>query len=354
MNEPPVIVGLGAQTAVGLNLPANVAVVRSGLNCFQLSDYLLGSEDGEPLKVSQLVSLPRTARPSERMISMAVAAAREAIAPWLQSFGKSPAPDLPVLLSVPAPRPGIHEGIGRELMEVLIEQLPIQPDKPYSVLATTGHEGGLAALAHAVNLVRSGDLDAALVGGVECYHEIDSLHWLEAQDRLKLEDHPNGFIPGEGAGFVLLSSKREAERRRLPILAEILAVGRGTEPRLWFSGKPTIGEGLTQALQEMFSDRNCPKGRVRVTYCDLNGESWRADEWCYAYVRTGTRHGSPLDLRHPAANWGDVGAASGPLLVALASFELNRYFKSEDLALVWAASDMQPYRSACLLRRSQE
>ena len=114
----------------------------------------------------------------------------------------------------------------------------------------------------------------------------------------------------EGAGFVLVCSKREARRLRLSILAEILSVGRGTEPRLWFNGKPTIGEGLTQALQEMFSDRNCPKGRVRVTYCDLNGESWRADEWCYAYVRTGTRHGSPLDLRHPAANWGDVGAAS--------------------------------------------
>ena len=351
MNRSPVIVGLGAQTAVGLNLPANVAVVRAGLNCFRLSDYLLGYKEGEPLKVSQLDSLPKDAAPFERMKSMAVAAAREAIDSWLQCFEKDRSPELAVFLSVPAARPGIQDLSGKELIQAVIADLPIRPDKPHCMFTATGNEGGVAALVSAANLIRNGDLQAALVGGVECYHSIETLHWLEAQDRLKLEEQPNGFIPGEGAGFVLLCSRAEAERLRLPVAAELLTAGRGIEPRPWFAEKPTIGEGLTQAFNTIFSDEHCPDERIRVTYCDLNGESWRADEWGYAYVRTGTRHGSPLDLRHPAANWGDVGAASGTLLVALASFELVRYFKARTLALIWAASDIEPYRSACLLRR---
>lgn len=354
MNGLPVIVGLGAQTSLGLNLPANIAAVRAGLNSFQLSDYLLSLKSGEPLKVSQLATLPREAAPFERMKSMALAAAREALSTWLQSFRTRESPKLAVLISIPPERPGLPGGYGKRLIQEIIADLPIEPDKPRCRLAVTGHEGGLAALDHAANLVRTDAVEAVLVGGVECYSEIDTLHWLERQDRLKVEDQPNGFIPGEGAGFVLLCSPSEAKRANLPVLAEIIAAGRGVEPRSWFSGKPSIGEGLTQAFQEMFSDQNSSGEEVRVTYCDLNGESWRADEWCYAYVRTGKRHGSPLNLRHPAANWGDVGAATGPLLVALASYELARYFDSQTRALVWAASDMQPYRSACLLRRPQE
>jgi 3-oxoacyl-[acyl-carrier-protein] synthase-1 len=353
MNESPVIVGLGAQTPVGLNLPSNVAAVRAGVNCFQISDYLLGYKQGEPLKVSQLPTLSKDMAPFERMKSMALAAATEALEPWLQHPVQG-TEELAIFLAVPSQRPGIQAGLGKQLIQEIIAGLPIKADKRRCRLAVTEHEGGLAALGYAANLIRAGAGEAVLVGGVECYHQIETLHWLETQDRLKVEKEPNGLIPGEGAGFVLLCSAAVADRANLPVFAEMVAAGRGIEPRLRFSGEPTVGEGLTQAFQAMFSDPYCPQAQVRAIYCDLNGESWRVDEWCYSYVRTGTHHASPLDLHHPAANWGDVGAASGPLLVSLASFELVRYYEAQDLALVWAASDMQAYRSACLLRRPQE
>ncbi len=147
-----------------------------------------------------------------------------------------------------------------------------------------------------------------------------------------------------------MCSAEVARARGLPVLGRILAVGRGEEPRCWWGQDPTIGTGLTHAFQAAFRGPAAPAGQVRVTYSDMNGEGWRAEEWSYAYVRTGKRHASPLDHRHPAASWGDVGAAAGPLLVGLAALDLARYFDPDTTALVWAASDQRSFRSACLLR----
>ncbi len=230
--------------------------------------------------------------------------------------------------------------------------LPVPVNKARSQLVCSGSDGGLLALARAVETVQSGAASAVLVGGVDSYIEIELLHWLEAQDRLITLQQPNGFIPGEGAGFVLVCSQGAADRRKLPVFATIIGQGRGNEPRPWWGKDPTLGEGLTQAFQAAFKSPAFPTGQIQVTYSDLNGEAWRAEEWSYAYVRTGKRHGSPLDHRHPASSWGDVGAATGPLLVGLAALDLTRYFEAHSTALLWAASDLQPFRSACLLRRS--
>ena len=117
---------------------------------------------------------------------------------------------------------------------------------------------------------------------------------------------------------------------------------------------PTLGEGLTRAFRDAFAAAPLAPAQVRVTYSDMNGEPWRAEEWSYAYVRTGKHHASPLDHRHPAAYWGDVGAASGPLLAGLAALDLEQELDPGSIALLWAASDVQPFRSACLLRRAKE
>jgi 3-oxoacyl-[acyl-carrier-protein] synthase-1 len=355
MDSFPVIAGLGGQTSLGLTWPATAAAVRAGLNCSSLSEYLRGLTDGEPLKVSRLVTLPVGASPYERMKLMGVAAAGEALAPWVESFagvGASP-PDLPVLISVPPERPGFPPGAGKKLAQEIMQSLPIPVDRPRCRLASTGHEGGLAGLGCAADAVRDGAA-AFLVGGVDSYLEIGLLHWLEGQDRLKREGQPNGFVPGEGAGFVLVCSSETARQRKLPVFAEVLGGGRGVEPRCWWGREPTTGEGLTEALQAVFQGPGFPPGQVKVTYSDLNGESWRSEEWSYAYVRTGKRHASPLDHRHPASCWGDVGAATGTLLAGMAALDLARYPGDQGTALVWAASDLQPFRSACLLRRPQE
>jgi 3-oxoacyl-[acyl-carrier-protein] synthase I len=101
----------------------------------------------------------------------------------------------------------------------------------------------------------------------------------------------------------------------------------------------------------LFEHAMPPNAKAAVTYCDLNGESWRVDEWSYAYFRTSNYHGEPLNLQHPADCWGDLGAASGVFLAGFAALDLARLPTNRGIALVWTASDTTADRSACLLRK---
>jgi 3-oxoacyl-[acyl-carrier-protein] synthase-1 len=120
------------------------------------------------------------------------------------------------------------------------------------------------------------------------------------------------------------------------------------EPNPWYTGRPCLGEGLTQAIREAFASESL---RAGVTWCDLNGEHWRADEWSFAYLRTVERHGEPLRIRHPADALGELGAAAGPMLVLLAALDLTHPRSALESALVFAASDTRPHRAACLVHR---
>jgi 3-oxoacyl-[acyl-carrier-protein] synthase I len=352
MNRSVVVVGMGLQTAIGVNLPANIVAVHAGLNVFRLSDYLLSYRTGEHLKISQLQTLSKELSAFERMKAMAVASATEALQEVLEATG-GVALEICLLLSAPPSRPGFPEDGGAKLFQELTAVLPVRVRRNGSGVGALGHDGGLAAVDQAVRMIRAGLADFCLVGGADCYLTVDTLQWLETQDRLKVKEQPNGFIPGEGAGFVLLASAERAAQLRLTAPIQILATGRGREERLWFSDLPNLGMGLTQAFHAIYNSGFAPPQQVRTTYCDLNGEAWRADEWGYAYVRTGERHASPVGLRHPASNWGDLGAATGPALIALASADLVQHPDPNDIFLAWTASDMHPSRSACLLGRTE-
>ncbi len=348
------IVGIGGQASIGRTMPALSAAVRGAINVFGESKTLIRRSSGEPAVVARLVTLPADGSVASRMMTMALAAAGEALEPWttaLDNLGQ-PGPPLPVLLAMPSARPGLEVDAIRRLAREILPALSVHPDQSRSGIFPLGHAGGLVALARALQLIQEGAASICLVGGIDTYLDIETIQGIDAYGRLKGESRPNGLIPGEGAGFILVASREYAERKGLIPLAEVVACSAEVEPQPWYSDKPTLGEGLTRALQALFDSEWLRDSRADVTYCDLNGESWRVDEWVYAYLRTGKRHGEPLDLRHPAACWGDVGAASGTLLSGLAAFELARQDSMQTM-LVWTASDTGPYRTACVLR-SQE
>jgi 3-oxoacyl-[acyl-carrier-protein] synthase-1 len=115
-------------------------------------------------------------------------------------------------------------------------------------MSNTGH----AALVCANKMIRDKKTPVCLVGGVESYMDIDSLHWLEALGRLKGEEFPNGFIAGEGAGFLLVCSRECAAQFEFPQFARIIGASQAIEPKPWYSGEATIGRGLTDAFWQVF------------------------------------------------------------------------------------------------------
>lgn len=353
-DEPPptvLLASFGATTSIGLDGPGTVASVRCGLTRFCEQNELRNDTTGDPIVLALLPTLAEESTATERMVALAADAGREALRPWLEAARTEKLPPLPILLSVPPPRPGYPVDGERALAQAIIQALPVEPDRHRSELFASGHAGGLSALAQALELLQDPHVPACLVGGTDSPRLLTYLRWLDAQERLKRDGQPHGLIPGEGAGFLLVCREDFMARHRWVPLAGIQRVAQTLEPRLWYQGDATHGEALTDAFWQVLRPSDGAPLRADVTWCDFNGEPWRSEEWSFAYLRTGKYHGEPLDLRHPADCWGDLGAASAPLLVGLAASELARGREGHQTALVWCASDVQPWRAACLLNR---
>jgi 3-oxoacyl-[acyl-carrier-protein] synthase-1 len=349
------VVGLGAQTSIGLTLPTTVAAVHGAINRFSTAPHLRDRATGEPIVLARLGSIPLDVPVIERMRRLAAAAAEQAIVPWIRASAppSGDAARLRVVLAVPPARPGFSGSAGARLGRELLGGLPTEVDALGSAQLEGTHTAGLAAVAHAAGILRRGEAEAVLVGGVDSYVDIDTLHWIEAQGRLRGEEKPFGVIPGEGAGFALLASARFLERHALRSFGEIVRLAEGVEENPWYTQRPSTAEALSRAIFGVIGPTSSEPQRADVTYADLNGEAWRAEEWSLAYVRTGPWQGHPLDLRHPADCWGDVGAATGPLLVGMACLDFHQGRNKGKTALVWTAADVLPYRAACLVARPE-
>jgi 3-oxoacyl-[acyl-carrier-protein] synthase-1 len=203
----------------------------------------------------------------------------------------------------------------------------------------------LALAEEAVAQIRDGRLSLAAVGGVDSYFFTERLRSLDDDWRILSERNPDGFQPGEAASFFLLETQRGAASRGLAPLATMGGFGSARSSRA--PGVPNTGSELSTLL-----DRILPGTGARpVVLCDLNGESARTREWGYALSRLGPRLGDDLALEHPASVLGDVGAATGATLVALATQYLGTKYTDRPGALVWAASD-DGERRAVLLERA--
>ena len=222
-------------------------------------------------------------------------------------------------------------------------------------LALGGREVAERLLASKLTVGGAVEVSVASFAVVEALPDIGprqvASDWLSGQGRLKGSDAPCGVIPGEGAGFLLLCTDSAQRQTATPSLGTIPAAAQAVEPSPWYSERATLGQGLTQAITSAFEASGVPDLKADAVWSDLNGESWRADEWSYAYLRTEEHHGEPLRIRHPADCWGDVGAASGPMLVAMAALEVMHPRRDFETALVFTSADSRPTRSACIIQK---
>ncbi len=156
------------------------------------------------------------------------------------------------------------------------------------------------------------------------------------QGRLKLEDVPDGLIPGEAAAFVVLESG--ANRRRGGVSVGETAIAEEETVR---AGESNRGAALTRVLRQ--TGGTLPDFPRVVG--DLNGERLRHIEWALGCIRglgrVKARAGGPTETEiwHPADCVGDTGAASGILNFVWAATALEKGYALTDQALVWGASD---------------
>ncbi|QTA85817.1 beta-ketoacyl synthase N-terminal-like domain-containing protein [Desulfonema magnum] len=337
-----IISGIGMMTAVGIGAKQTAASVRAGISRFSETSIcdkhfdpfvmsILPDEVLPPVKpeIDQIVGL--TAR-QLRMLRLAAPALEEVLADT-RDIEK-----IPIYLGVPEPLQDRPKVVDDEFIKYLGMQTGFRFNVGESELFPLGRASGLAAIQKAMQVLSSGDHQHVIVGGVDTYLDLYLLGTLDMENRILGNFVMDGFIPGEGAGFLLLSSPDVAEKSGENPVVQIQAVGVGYESGHLYSEEIYQGNGLSEAFQAAFDSSDTSLGNIRSVFAGLNGENFGAKEWGVAYLRSKSYFEEEFRLEHPIDCFGDTGAALGPLMTGLSAIGMKKNY-IESPCLIWCSSD---------------
>jgi 3-oxoacyl-[acyl-carrier-protein] synthase-1 len=312
-----------ACTSVGLSPAAAAAAVRCALSGF--SEYANAQDGlGEPAIVAAPPGIAGIGDPVEAIGAMAVAALSQI----------ADGDRLPVLLALPETRPGLPADLGAQIAAVVKAQVP---GVQVALADGAGHAAGGAALRQARDYLAQNPGSVVAVVGADSYLHFDTIRWLDWNRQLHAPYNAWGFIPGAAAGACLLAHPPRAEGRGPPrAIVEKIAVDREDVPIK--TDGVCLGWAMTRIVETLLDDQ--PLGAVfDGFYCDQNGETYRADEMGFMLARTNERFSDPAAFVAPADCWGDVGAASLPLFIALAVEAADRGYARGPVSVHLAGSE---------------
>ncbi|HDH04681.1 MAG TPA: beta-ketoacyl synthase [Nitrospirae bacterium] len=335
MKDPVCIVGLGALTSVGLSAPATSAAVRAGISGFADHPYMINQE-GDPYVVAMVPGLNEDSTGAQRYVDLAFPAIEETVSSLNELSVKTG--QIPVIIGLPESRPGLPDDLSSKLSE-RVKDVRKYPSFIKDVRTELkGHSAGLMALERGSQVVSDGTTEFCLVGGVDSYIDPDTLDWIEDNDQLHKPSNAWGFIPGEAAAFCLICSKYTANKYKLPVKAQLVAISTAIEKNRIKTETVCIGQGLTEAVRNTIQ-RLPDELRINYTICDQNGEAYRADEFGFMLCRLSEHFIDPSDYMAPADCWGDVGAASGPLFINLITAAAEKGYAKGPHTLLWTSSE---------------
>ena len=213
---------------------------------------------------------------------------------------------------------------------------------PCEKMCFSGHTGVFQMIEEAKNALDDGTITCAIVGGVESCLFPKWLNKLDLDYKIKSGKNIDGYIPGEASAFFILE-KHEKTSEKDNDMFVLDGMSSATLPGAYHAG----GLYLKTVLSELLHDDTDPP----VVFCDLNGESKRMEEWGYARTSLGDRLGNPVLVEIPAINLGDVGAASGAVLIIVAMYFLHHKYENHPGALIFTASDSGDRRAVRLIKK---
>jgi 3-oxoacyl-[acyl-carrier-protein] synthase I len=349
VDEDVLIVGCGMITPVGLSAKETAASARARTarlteiewrdSRFKRFTVGLVPEDGLPMLHPDLESLPLSYRES-RMLRLAEPALLEA----LEAVPKKASP-VPVFVGLPELHTTLPIAEG-EFLKRLAVQTGASLNLANSAAFSRGRASGFLALREGCARLSAGKAAFVLVGGVDTYVDLYILGTLDMQQRVRTEVNSDGFAPGEGAAFLLLTTAETALKHGLKALAKVVGTAVAKENGHIYSEEPYKAEGLSAAFEVLFE----AAGKVPLVgciYASFNGEHYWAKEFGVALLRNKPNFAPDYQMEHPAECFGDLGAAHGPVMLELAAFHLERNLPNRSM-LVFASSDLGD-RTAVLL-----
>jgi 3-oxoacyl-[acyl-carrier-protein] synthase I len=341
MAQDAVIVGVGMVTAVGLSAAESAAAVRAATSRFgetpmrdhRFEPFTIAEvpEDGLPPLAEELTAKAGLSSREMRLLRLATRPVLECIA--LVPDGQ-PAPG--VVLALPETNT-IKPIDPNAFLANLWQQCDRRFDPKHSSAVDVGRAGGLLAIARATEAIRTGRSHFMVAGGVDSYRDLYVLGSLDAEKRVKSEVHLDGFIPGEGAAFLLLASATAAHAAKLPVFASVSGVAHGVEAGHLYSDQPYRGDGLAATIAQLVQ-AGVLSGPIAEVWSSMNGESHWGKEWGVAYLRNRAAFLDAHRVHHPADCFGDTGAACGPAMMVLQVLGMRGKYRNAP-ALVYCSSD---------------
>lgn len=341
------IVGVGARTASGLTA-LQVTMSARALKFAPRESHLI-DRNGDAIATARLMSIGDAVVGIDRFVALGGPALTQAAFPWLAAQRqRGPDRPIPVIAALPsATRPGFDPRLQQHFLKAIEarSRVPIDHERSHVVASCRG--GGVTAFNCALEELSRG-AEVIAVGGVDSYFDPDVLEHLDRELRLHGLETENGFIPGEGAGFVLL-----ARRRSEPSLyryGQVLSACVENEPRPHGCDEPSLALGLTLALRRAVESAGIPERAVHWALTDVANERHRVDEWMYAAARNHLAFAQ--DARHdqPLLKTGDLGAASAAVLVVMAAMRWQTGCAAGDVAVIATQSD-GPERGAMVVSK---
>ena len=332
-------INTGLVAPVGLSAPAACAAFRAKLT--NPSETRFKGSDGEWLMAHQ-VALEQPWRgiaKLARMAAMAIEEALEGIPPveWTR---------IPLVLCVAEPqRPGRIDGLEDQLF-LDIQELLGASFSPHSRIVAHGRVGPAVAMHHARSLIDAGEATRVLVAATDSFVLGATLGYYEREDRLLTAENSNGFMPGEGAGALLVGESQG-------VAGELVCDGLGfaREAATVALDEPLRGDGLTQAMKAALQDAGWGREGKRFRIADLSGEQYYFKEASLALSRAIPQRKDDWELWHPAECMGEAGAASAMACLVAGHAAAAKGYAPAPEAIVHFSSD-EGTRAVVLMREA--
>lgn len=335
---------VAARTPVGLALEPSAAAVRAGIKRLREHPLLLDASCA-PVVLGLDGLLDPALYGAPRMLELGRSCLEQLIRK-LPAEVLARQSRIPLFVGLPEIRPGFSESDGRWLCAQLSQGPAIAVFANAEPLFL-GHAASLEALRQACEHLSKGGTELCVVGGIDSYVQPETLAWLDENRQLSSAKNRSGFVPGEAAGFALVSTRWASQCLGRP-LARVRAVHCARETKLIKRDVVCLGDGLCEAVSSVLGAACPSRPAIQTVYCDINGERYRSEEWGFVSLRLPCACADPASYEAPANCWGDVGAASGILFIGLAGQGWRRGYANGQEALLWASSEAG-LRSAALL-----
>lgn len=321
------ITGTGLVTSVGQTAAQTCAAFRAKISNPSETRFI---DSGGQWIMAHQVELAQPWRGLTKLAKMAALAIEEA----LQDLPRPQWSGVPLLLCVAeAERPGRLDGLDDRLFLQIQEELG-STFAADSAIITQGRVGVAVALLQARKLITETGHARVLIAATDSLLTWPTLSHYEREGRLLTERNSNGFMPGEGAGALLIQPTQGQAGELV-----CSGIGFGREAAHIDSGEPLRADGLSQALKSALADAGCAMHDFDYRIADLSGEQYYFKEAALALSRTLRQRKESFDLWHPAESIGETGATSGASVIALAHAACRKAYSPSPNILAHMAND---------------